>query len=124
MSQETGASFNPLKTFLEKLLAFYRARNWEQFHSPKNVVMDLVSEVGELTDLFRWLTEKQSSELDEKTLQDAKDEIGDVFKAIVYLAHRLGIDPIQAAEEKLQKMGQKYPVEKSYGNAVKYTNYQ
>lgn len=115
---------NELKPLLEKMLDFYRKRDWEQFHSPKNLVMDLASEVGELVELFRWLTEEQSYRPDPKTLEDVRDEIGDVFNVIVYLSHKLGIDPIEAGCNKLVKVGQKYPAEACRGKALKYTHYE
>jgi len=103
--------------------AVYNERDWQQFHSPKNIVMDLTSEVGELAEHFRWLTEEQSRRLDEEQLAEVSDEIADVFKAILYLAHQLGVDPIRASFKKLEKMEQKYPAEKSRGKALKYTAY-
>lgn len=113
-----------LEILLERLLEFYRVRDWEQFHSPKNLVMDLAAEVGELLDPFRFKTEEQSHSIDEKTKQEVRDEIGDVFKCIVYLAHKLGIDPVEAAHQKLEKMEKKYPADLCKGKAVKYTEYQ
>lgn len=107
---------------LEKIIAFHQARDWEKFHSPKNVVMDLASEVGELVDPFRWVTEEESYTLGTKT--SVREELGDVYRALVYLAHRLGLDPIECAMEKLDKMEAKYPFEKCYGLAKKYTEYE
>lgn len=113
-----------IELLLERLLEFYRVRDWEQFHSPKNLVMDLAAEVGELVDPFRFKTEEQSGQLDEKMRQIVVDEIGDVFKCIVYLAHKLGIDPVEAAFQKVDKMEKKYPAHLCKGKAVKYTEYQ
>lgn len=112
-----------LEGLLKKMLDFYRRRDWEKFHSPKNLVMDLCSEIGELADLFRWLTEEQSYLLDPKTLEGVSDEIGDVFKTLVYLSYKLGIDPIEAGSKKLTKMERKYPEEASYGKTLKHTHY-
>ena len=86
--------------------------------------MDLASETGELIEHFRWLTEEQSYHLDNQTMQEVKDEIGDVFKIIVYLSYKLGIDPVQAAFEKLNKMEKKYPANVCKGKALKYTAYE
>lgn len=113
-----------LNTLNKKILKFNQARDWEKYHSPKNLVMDLASEVGELIEPFRWLTEEQSKKLDPITLQMVKEELGDVFRIIVYLAHKLGIDPIEAASEKLEEMDLKYPIDQCYGRALKYTAYQ
>lgn len=113
-----------LEELLSKLLQFYKERDWEQFHSPKNLVLDLASEVGELADPFRWITEKQSYQLDPKIFEEVKDEIADIFKAILYLSHKLGIDPIQAASQKIDKMSKKYPAEACRGKCDKYTAYE
>lgn len=112
-----------LRALLQKMLDFYRRRDWEQFHSPKNLVIDLASEIGELVEPFRWLTEEQSYHLDPKTRENVRDEIGDVFRVLVYLSYKLGIDPIQASTKKLSKMEQKYPEEASRGKTLKYTEY-
>jgi len=113
-----------INEFLKKLIPFYKERDWEKFHSPKNIVMDIASEVGELIEPFRWLTEEQSANLDPKTLQEVRDEIADVFIVLVYLAHLLEIDPLEAAHAKLEKIGQKYPAHLCRGKSDKYTSYQ
>lgn len=100
-----------LKLFLQKLNAFYEERDWKQFHSPKNLAMGVASEAGELLQPFRFLTEMESGNLDPKTLELVKDEIGDVFIFLAYLSDHLGLDAIEAAEAKLEKAGKKYPVE-------------
>ena len=115
---------HPQRQLIDELLAFYKARDWDQFHSPKNLVMDLASEVGELLEPFRWLTEQQSYCLSEKVKEEVRDEIGDVFAVLVYLSYKLGIDPLEAAQDKLLKTGLKYPVEKCKGKALKYTAYE
>lgn len=114
----------PHKHVLSELLDFYEKRDWAQYHSPKNLVMDLGSEVGELLDLFRWMTEEQSRNPDPKTRAEIKDEIADVFKAVLYLAHKLDIDPIQACLDKFEKMKVKYPADQCRGKAQKYTAYE
>lgn len=113
-----------LHLLLARLLTFYDERNWQQFHSPKNLVMDLASETGELVEIFRWLSEVESSTLSEKTISDVRSEIGDIFKILLYLSHKLGIDPIKATEDTIEKMRIKYPKELSYGNVFKYTVYE
>ncbi len=114
----------PHEKVLTSLLEFYQERQWEPFHSPKNLVMDLASEAGELLDLFRWMSEEQSYHPDSKTLQEVRDEIADVFKAVLYLSHKLKIDPIEAAYQKFEKMKQKYPTDKCRGKSLKYTAYE
>jgi len=112
-----------LTPLLEEMLSFYHKRDWEQFHSPKNLVMDLASEIGELVELFRWLKEEESYHLDPQTFEEVRDEIADVFKTLLYLSHKLGIDPLQASSDKLVKMEQKYPAEACRGKSLKYTHY-
>lgn len=106
--------------FLTKLKSFFRERNWEQFHSPKNLAMDLASEMGELLDHFRWLTEEQSYK--PPKVDEVRDEIGDIYIVFHYLADRLGIDPLEAAEQKLKKIAKKYPVATSRGSSLKYSD--
>lgn len=106
-----------LKTKLRK---FAKDRDWEQFHSPKNLVMALSVEVAEIVEHFQWLTEEQSQNMPPMKLDEIKAEIGDVLIYLVRLADQLGIDPIEAARAKLSVNDKKYPVEKSKGNARKY----
>lgn len=110
-----------LEDLLKAWLNFCRERDWEQFHSPKNLVMDLAAEMGELIEPFRWLSEEQSYNLDAATLQEVKGEIADIFKTLIYLSYKLGIDPIEATYQKLEKMKEKYPVESCRGKAFKST---
>jgi len=103
-----------------KLDAFAVERDWTQFHSPKNLVMALSGEVGELTEHFQWLTLEQSERLSAETLAEVELEIADVLLFLVRLADRLGVDPVRAAERKLELNAKKYPVDKSRGIATKY----
>ncbi len=112
----------PMKRLLDRMMAFYAERDWSQFHSPKNLAMNLGVEVGELMEHFRWLSEAQS--YTPEKMQGVRDEIGDVFIVLLHLAHTLNIDPIQAAHEKLSKIAIKYPVDKCKGLSHKYTAYQ
>lgn len=114
----------PHEQVLMSLLDFYHNREWEQFHSPKNLVMDLASEAGELLDLFRWMSEEESYHPDPQTMQNIRDEVADVFKAVLYLSYKLKIDPIEAAYQKFEKMEQKYPANRCRGKALKYTAYE
>jgi NTP pyrophosphatase (non-canonical NTP hydrolase) len=98
-----------LKEFLQKLKTFYEEREWKQFHSPKNLAMGVASEGGELLQIFRFLTEEESSQLNPKTLELVQDEIGDVFIFLAYIADVLGMDVIELAHRKLEKAAKKYP---------------
>lgn len=106
------------------LKEFYTERDWHQFHSPKNLVMDVAAETGELVEIFRWMSEDESRKLDAKTLEAVRGEIADIYKSLVYLAHVLGIDPVQASTQKLEEMRRKYPAEVSRGKNLKYSAYE
>ena len=83
--------------------------------------MALAVETAEIMEHFQWLTEEQSRNLDQKTLEKVKEEIADTQIYLARLADQLGIDPIAAANEKLLRNADKYPVEKAKGSAKKYT---
>lgn len=123
-SHELSESNPKTNDLLKKMFDLYTERDWNKFHSPKNLAINLGVEVGELMEHFRWITEAQSYTPATKDLAKIKDEIGDVYQMLVYLAHTLGIDPITAAHEKLDKMAIKYPVEKCKGRCEKYTEYE
>ncbi|ABI56476.1 nucleotide pyrophosphohydrolase [Alkalilimnicola ehrlichii MLHE-1] len=112
------------QTLREKARAFAEARNWDQFHSPKNLTMALSGEVGELQDLFQWMTEAQSHELTPDQHQAAAHEIADVQIYLLRLADKLGIDIPRAVEEKMALNEKRYPAEKVWGSSLKYTGYQ
>ena len=97
---------------LEKVLQkFADARDWQKFHTPKNLAMALTGEVGELVEIFQWLTEDQSRHVadDPKTAQAVRDELADVLIYLVRLASVLGVDLNEAIEMKLVKNARKYP---------------
>lgn len=111
-----------MKDLTIKLRKFAQERDWEQFHSPKNLAMALSVEVSEIVEHFQWVTQAESDNLDSDKLAAIKEEIADVMIYLTRLADRLGIDPVQAAEEKMRINEKKYPVEKSKGIAAKYTD--
>jgi len=108
---------------IKKIKQFRQERDWDQYHSPKNLVMALSVEVAELVEHFQWLTQAESRNLDAAKLAEVKDEIGDVMVYLTDLSDKLGIDPIEAAREKIAKNREKYPVEQVKGRADKYTEY-
>jgi NTP pyrophosphatase (non-canonical NTP hydrolase) len=103
----------------ERLRAFARARDWEQFHSPKNLSMALIVEAAELVEHFQWLTEAQSTGLDPKTFRAVEEEVADVFIYLVRLSDLLGIDLLDAAKRKIALNEQKYPADQVRGSAKK-----
>jgi NTP pyrophosphatase (non-canonical NTP hydrolase) len=104
-----------------RVRAFAQERNWEQFHTPKNLAMALAGEVGELLAELQWLTPEQSAAVmdDEELGPRVRSEIGDVTIYLVRLADVLGVDLVQAAADKLEDSGRRYTVETSCGSAAK-----
>ena len=101
--------------------AFAEERDWSQFHSPKNLAAALCVEAAELLEQFQWLTEEQSRELAGDKLAAVEEEIADVVLYVLQLSDKLGVDILAAANKKMLKNGEKYPVEKSKGTSKKYS---
>ena len=110
-----------LEDLRERLRTFAAARDWDQFHSPKNLSMALSAEAGELLEVFQWLTEEQSRALDPKVKAAVSDEIADVLLYLVRLGDKVGIDPVAEARRKLVENEKKYPADKARGSNKKYT---
>jgi len=110
-----------MEEIIKKLRRFAAERDWDQFHSPKNLAMALSVEVAELLEHFQWLTEAESRELGPETMGKVREEIGDVQLYLARLADQLGISPLEAALEKLEVNRKKYPVDKARGKATKLT---
>jgi len=106
-----------IKEIQDKLAKFSEERDWDQFHSPKNLAMALTSEVGELNELFQWLTEEQSKNVDN---DEIRQEIADIFIYILRLADKLNINIEDAVREKMEINAKKYPIDLAKGNATKY----
>jgi NTP pyrophosphatase (non-canonical NTP hydrolase) len=109
---------------IEELRKFARDRDWDQFHSPKNLSMALNVESGELLEHFQWLTEEQSRNLPPEKLKLVAQEIADIQLYLFRLADKLGIDILTTAREKIRLNEAKYPSDKVRGSARKYTEYQ
>ena len=112
-----------IEAIQKKLEAFARERDWEQFHSPKNLAMALVAEAGELVEQFQWLTEAQSADLTPEKLEAVRLEMADVFIYLARLADVLGVDLLAAADDKLAINERRYPAERVRGHARKYDEY-
>lgn len=104
--------------------AFAKERDWDKFHTPKNLAMALTVEASELLEHFQWLEGETSHQLPPKTYQAVREEIADVQVYLARLADKLDIDIYQAVEEKMIKNKQNYPIEQCFGSAKKYTEYQ
>ena len=106
-----------------RLLEFAKQRDWEQFHSPKNLSMALNVEAAELLEHFQWLTEEQSKNLPQDKLEEVSHEMADIFIYLLRLSERLKVDLPAAVDKKIQINAQKYPADKVKGSAKKYTEY-
>ena len=115
-------SSDPLLALREALRRFAAERDWDQFHSPKNLAVALSVEAAELLEHFQWLTDEQSAALSPETRTRVSEEIADVLLYLIRLADHLDLDVIACATEKLRRNAEKYPVEKARGNAKKYTD--
>ncbi len=102
--------------------AFAEERDWDQFHSPKNLSMALSVEAAELLEHFQWMKEEASRELAPDLRQKVREEMADILLYLVRLADQLDVDLAQAAREKMQANARKYPVAKSRGNSRKYSD--
>lgn len=109
-----------LTELTQKLRDFARERDWDQFHSPKNLAMAMIVEAAELVEHFQWLTPEQSGTLDPAKREEVRQEIGDVLIYLTRLADQLGIDPVAAAHDKILINTAKYPVELARGSAAKF----
>jgi len=113
-----SSNLNDLK---QRIRDFAEARDWDQFHSPKNLSMALSAEVAEIVEHFQWLTEEQSKNLPKNKLDEVETELADTLIYLIRLADKLDIDLLKAAQSKIELNEQKYPVDKAKGNAKKYT---
>jgi len=113
-----------VKDLRDAIRVFIDQREWEQFHSPKNLAMALSVEVAEIVEHFQWLTEEQSRNLAPEKLAEIREEIGDVMIYLTELAEKLRIDPLEAAKAKLEINSKKYPATLVRGKAAKYTEYR
>lgn len=107
-----------LNLLTERIIKFRDARDWEQFHDPKNLAISLQLEAAEVLELFQWTKNNEAKE--GKSVEMA-DELSDVFYWLIMLSHHYKIDLISALEKKMDKNEAKYPVEKAKGKADKYT---
>lgn len=117
MNQPTDS----LEALRRQLADFARARDWEQFHSPKNLAMALIAEAAELVEHFQWLTEAQSQQLDANKHAAVRLELADILIYLVRTADRLDIDLVAAAREKIALNEQRFPVARVRGLAVRGT---
>ncbi len=109
---------------LDRLIEFRHERDWEQFHSPKELAISLSIEASELLEWFQWKNDEEISlKLNSDKREDLEDEVADVVAYLSYLCHDVGIDINKVVEAKIKKNAHKYPIEKVKGRSDKYTEY-
>jgi len=113
--------FGSIEQLRDALRRFSLERDWDQFHSPKNLAMALIVEAGELLEHFQWMSERESAELTPAKLSEVRAEIADVFIYLVRLADRLGIDLLSAAATKIDQNARRYPADEFRGSSRKYS---
>ena len=107
------------------LSSFAKIREWEKFHSPKNLSMAIAGEAGELLEIFQWITEQQSIDIKDNTLirEEISYELADIILYIIQMASQLNINLSKAIFKKIKINNKKYPINKVKGSAKKYTEY-
>ena len=106
-----------VKALIDCVAAFGAERDWQQFHSPKNLAMGIAIETGELLEHFQWISEQQSRQVvdDPRQMAEVREEMADVLCYLLNLAHVLGVDLSDACFEKVKRNARKYPVDKYKG---------
>jgi len=113
-----------LSELIERINGFAAERDWDQYHSPKNLSMALIAEAAELVEHFQWLTEEQSDNLSSDNLAEVRLELADIFVYLLRLSERLGVDLVEAAHHKIGLNEQKYPAQQDKGSSKKYNEYK
>lgn len=114
---------NDIKDLQSELREFSSAREWDQFHSPKNLAASISIEAAEIMEHFQWLSDEQSRQLPDDLKAKVGEEVADVLLYLILLSDKLGIDLINAAKCKIAKNGEKYPTHLAKGNHKKYTEF-
>ena len=109
-----------IKKLTDRVLHFRDARNWKQFHKPKDLAISLSLEAGEVLEHFQWKSEAEIEQYVKTNKDEIADELSDVLNYLLLMAHDLEIDLSAAQEKKIEKNAKKYPVEKATGNSAKY----
>lgn len=109
-----------IQSLVQRITAFRDARDWKQFHNPKDLAISLVLEAGEVMEHFQWKNPAEMDQHVQKQSTEIGEELADVLYWILLMGHDLNIDVLAALEKKIQKNEAKYPVEKAKGNHTKY----
>jgi dCTP diphosphatase len=111
-----------IESLRDKLRQFAADRDWDQFHSPKNLATALSVEAAELLEHFQWMSDADSASMSAEKLLKVREEVADVFLYLIRLADKLDIDLGSAATEKIEINATKYPIDKARGSSKKYTD--
>jgi NTP pyrophosphatase (non-canonical NTP hydrolase) len=117
-------SNDDLKALRQRLAAFAATRDWDQFHSPKNLAMALIAECAELVEHFQWLTEDESKALSPEKKAAVRLELADILIYLVRISDKLDIDLLDAAREKIAINEERYPADKVRGDARRASEYE
>ena len=121
-ASERSSSPASLQDVRDRLRKFASDRDWDQFHSPKNLAIALSVEASELLEHFQWITSEQSQSLSTEEISAVRKEMADVLLYLIRLSDKLDVDLLKAARDKLLENAQKFPVEKARGSSKKYTD--
>lgn len=110
-----------IEELTKKIVAFREARDWKQFHNPKDIAASLVLEASEVLEIFQWINGEDINKQVAKKKEELSDELADVLYWVLLMSHDTQIDILKALDEKIRKNEIKYPVEKAKGSAKKYT---
>ena len=124
MTASETKSNDSLEGLRRRVADFATARDWDQFHSPKNLSMALIAEAAELVEHFQWLSEEESRVLSASKKQAVSHELADILIFLVRSAHMLDVDLLAAANEKIQINERRYPAEKVRGSAKRAVEYE
>ena len=123
MSPDKAMQKDSLEQLNQRLRDFARQRDWEQFHSPKNLAMAMIAECAELVEHFQWLTEEQSYNLEPEKRELVALEMADILIYLIRCSERLDIDLVEAARQKIEINEKRYPAEKVRGDARRADEY-
>ena len=109
----------------QSLFEFRDARDWQQFHTPRNLILAMTGELGELASLFQWVPDVEIGAWAQEPAnrQRLTEEIGDVYAYLILFAAAVDINPVVALKEKMMQNAEKYPIAKSHGNSQKYVEF-
>lgn len=110
-----------IKDLTQKIIEFRKERDWEQFHTPKDLAISLTLEASEVLEHFQWKTNDEIKEYIKTHKEHIGEELADVFYWVLIMSHDIDIDIVEAFEKKMKKNAEKYSVEKAKGKHTKYT---